>query len=443
MTDLVNLDAEREVLAGLLFFGRSAWLRVARILPSGRGFAPQHRPIFRVLASLAEQGEEATGPAMHERALALSEAAFASELDDRMSDIANYTGALPNLDFHARIVADLAARRAVIATASATAQQAANRTLALTEVVRGSVSAMVKSSTVAPSLSASNGLLDAMAHLERDSRLNGMLPGISSGLPRLDRMLDGWCPERLVVLAARPGGGKTAFGLWCAHTAASEDVETFFVTNEQPVKQLRIREIGLETNLDVRTLRSELAFAKHAAAVSAAAATIEKMPLTLVPDLDTVTAISLAVQQHNVEVAPVQLLIVDYLDYLKAEGEHERHDQALGEICRRLVKLAQQLNCCVLLLVQLRRGPEGDRKPKPPVMSDLANSAEVERAADQIILIWEPPSEDGMTHSPDMASIELVVAKNRHGPKGKVDVTWYTTVNRFEDAAKWYQRGAA
>lgn len=438
IAELVNLDAEREALAGLLFHGREAWLQMRPYLPSAGVFSPELQGAFRTLARLAESGEPATAASIREAALYLSESYVADHADALLDRLCSNIGTLDGALAHARIVGDLATRRQLIATGEALAKRASDRSVPVRDLVASSVADLTARGLPSYAGDVSDGIWDALNDLERDADLEGRLPGVGSGIPDLDNLTDGWCPQRLVVLGARPACGKTAFAVWCANEAAACDHEVYFATLEQPVKEMRKRQIALHTGIGLRALRTRAAWEQHAAVISAAAARMRAMPLTFDAAPLTAGDVSLAVKRHAaLHGKPVKVVFVDYLGWLRPEARHDRNDLALGEITKTLARLAKEVGCCVVLLAQLNRDSVKDAKRRQPVTTDLRDSDIIEHDADQIVLMWEPPDDAGVPRPRGLRRtvIELVVAKNRHGPAGSATTGWDRACNRYTAAS--------
>lgn len=439
MIDLLNLEAEREVCSALLFHGRDAWdvIRAAGLEASG--FSPEYRGPFRVLASLAERGIRADGASMREAAFLVLERRLADAVEEWSGPLMDSLGMLDTLPHHAGIVADLGRRRALFELATRMATQAVDRSIALGDLVAGGVGEMMAATQVAGKVTGtSDGLWEALEELERCAALNGALPGLSCGIPSIDALLEGFCPGRLVVLAARPGAGKTAFATFLAQQAAADDHEVLFVSLEQPIRQLQIRRLAMTTGLNLfKIKRDPHLWAQHRARVMDAANALKQMPLTFTDAADTATGIALAAQRHSATVGPVKLVVVDYLSWIRFEGKAERNDLGIGIITKRLAKIAKDLDCAVVLLAQLNRESVKDGKSRKPTLADLRDSGAIEQDADQVVLMWEPERGDTPDQYAEEAIVGFEIPKNRHGPLGSCRVRWTKATNRYRDEERY------
>lgn len=433
MTDLFSPDAEREVLATLILHGRQALGALPPGLRNPAAFSPEHRGVARVLVALAERDVPPHPVQVREAALALSERAVAEEPECVAELALGALGDLAALPRFAEVVGDLFVRREIRDAAETVVRCAGDRSLAIDALVRERIGPLV--TRAAPPQPTGDGMVDALETLDREASLGGMLPGIATGIPRLDEMLDGLCPERLIVLAARPGCGKTAFATWVAQHAADADEETYFVTLEQPIKQLQRRRLAIASRLDLREVVRRGDWGRHVGDITRFATALKAQPLTFDDRSDTATGIALAVQRHAALVTPPKLVIVDYLSWIKFEGKHDRHDLGVGSVTKALARLAKDAHCAVVLLVQINRGAVHDGKPRRPTASDLRDSGAIEQDADQVVLLWEPPVDGGPDIRGD-AEVEFVVGKNRHGPCGSVRVEWHKPTNVYREVPR-------
>jgi len=440
MTDLFALDAERELLASLAFRGQEAWLRVAPLGLTAAAFSAPHRGAWRVLVHLAERGIPATGITFREAALTLGETHLADETTDCLGSLMEFLGTLENAPVYGRIVADLAERRRVLESAEKLAAAARDRACNLTEAVRQQFGAMTSPRGVTTLTADAFG--EAMRDLATESKLGGMVPGVSVGLYDLDQTLDGFVAGRLIVLAARPGCGKTAFATFAAHQVADGGDPVLFVTLEQPIKQLQRRRIALTLGVD---LRAEIRSGRWPALlpqIEAVRPALENVPLVFDDAAHTVSEIALAVHRMRAQEQRPKLVIVDHLSWVRSDAPASTsHHIAVGKITKGLAGLAKAEDCAVLLLVQLNReSVKGGTKPRRPTLADLRDSGEIEQDADQVVMLWEPEPDDvpGRT-----AEVEFNIPKNRHGPLATHRAHWDKACNKYQKAYRYAALEAA
>lgn len=270
---------------------------------------------------------------------------------------------------------------------------------------------------------------EALEHIEAMQKRGDQLSGITTGLADLDAMLGGWQPSDLVILAARPSMGKTAFMCGAAIAAAKAGYHVAISSLEMSKRQLGIRMVALEANADVFVvnngrLRSQQDFWN----VSQAAMLLGSLPISM-DDSGIMTIDKLRAKTRQLKVkGQVDVLFVDYLQLMEGKGKRDGRQVEVSEISRGLKLLAKELNITVVALSQLSRKCE-EREDKRPIMSDLRESGAIEQDADIIIGFYR----DDVYHkeSPDAGTAELLIRKHRNGPIGDVRVAFFEKSARF------------
>jgi replicative DNA helicase len=268
------------------------------------------------------------------------------------------------------------------------------------------------------------------------------ITGVPTGIGGLDQKLLGLQPGALVVLAARPSVGKTAFALnIAAHAATKHDKVVAIFSLEMPSEQLSLRMLAAEAKLDWRRITQGMLqrndwdkIMHHADRVGAARIWLD--------DNFVLSPVELRSKCRKVkrEHGRLDLVVVDYLQLMHSPGAASR-EQEIATISRSLKQVAKELECPVLALSQLNRGVE-KRKGDPPMLSDLRESGAIEQDADVVMFLHRPGDggEDGGAPSPqsDVQDIELHIAKQRQGPTGVVEMVFFKNHTYFAEK----QRGA-
>lgn len=424
------MDAERAVLGALLLdAGPEQMLKVRNALGSASAFGhPAHQEIFVAIESLTAKGagldlisvRDTVGPS---RALEdLGGAEYFGELVD--------AGSITVQDYHLGMIRDRALRRAVHAHAARAIEAASDLSADVTVALRETVDAMA--ATVAPitghrARPIKHDLWPVMDRIEQRNRREG-LEGLTTGLTALDGLLQGLRPGQLVLIAARPSMGKTSLALHIARAAALEGAPVFVASAEMSREELVERMLGAEAqvNLRSRPLR-DLDYTN----LARAAGVLQGMPLVIDDAaVTTPAAIRLSAQYHStVNERPTQLLVVDYLQLLKGTGSNRNEE--VGGISRALkVDLAKGLGVPVIALSQLSR--EGDKQGREPRLSDLRDSGALEQDADIVIFLHQTPEQAAARQ------VKLIVAKQRNGPTGAVEVYFNRATGAWSD---WAQSG--
>jgi replicative DNA helicase len=337
-----------------------------------------------------------------------------------------------NLEFHAGIVRDYAIRRNLVAEAAQASQLARDLTRPVGDSLTGFVDRLVRAALPAPSQptkTARSDLIAVLDDIERQTRFGDCVRGVASGIEALDQLTDGWAPGRLIVIAARPKMGKTAFGLHCAREACDSDIRTHFVTAEQPRRQLLRRLVAIEARLDLRTITEPAMLDRYGPALSSAANQVAEWPLIIDQDARTPGAVRLGVQRHQAEYGPVGLVIVDYLGKFHSGERSERHDLEIAKMTCAFARLALDLEVPLLLLVQLNRNSVKDGQMRRPIVSDLRDSGAIEQDADQVLFLYRDEKSDKATR--DDRWMEVILELNRHGPTGTAEVLFERGTGRW------------
>lgn len=262
--------------------------------------------------------------------------------------------------------------------------------------------------------------------------------GVKSGFYDLDLMLHRL--EGLIILAARPGMGKTAMSINIARNVASHSPVLFF-SLEQTKEQVFERLLSAESEIPLEEIRTQayLADKLDTATIESASESL-RHPLTHLyiddtPNVNT-AYITSASRQKKFELGKIGLIVVDYLHIMQLNNKHIV--EALGDAVKDLRALSKELGCPVLLLSQLSRQPEksGDDKKKPnrrPELSDLRASGEIEQSADIVIFLYRDSyyNQAGLVPKDDLA--EAIIRKNRNGRTGIVELRWLPQYTKFKD----------
>ena len=332
-----------------------------------------------------------------------------------------------NAEHYAGIVRDHGLTRQVYSTAMRIADEAqqhrgpADEILAEAEreiLALADVGATGQVVTLAQAVSSAFERIDQRATSEGAS-------GLPTGLKDLDLKLGGLRDSELIILAARPGVGKTTLALQIARRA-SECVPVFFASLEQPHQELAERLLAAESGIDGHKLRLGTVAGMECQRLSDVGATLSKRPI-FIDDLPSQTTLRIAANARRLKQRhKVGLVIVDYLQLIQAEDRKlPRHEQ-VASMSRRLKILARELNIPVIALSQLNRASE-NRTDREPRLADLRESGAVEQDADVAILLHQPSETEPL--------ITANVAKHRNGPTGKVTLFFRAELTRFENFA--------
>lgn len=262
-----------------------------------------------------------------------------------------------------------------------------------------------------------------------------VITGIPTGFYDIDRLTTGFHPGDLVVVAARPGMGKTSFGLSILHhLSITKQIPTAFFSLEMSKEQIAMRLLGEETKIPLRKIRSGFLSNQELDNITTAALKMMKSPL-YIDDTASISILDLKAKARRLKKeADIQLIVVDYLQLVSSGRRSESRQQEVAEVSRSLKALAKELSIPVIALAQLSRQAEM-RSDKRPQLADLRESGAIEQDADLVMFIHRPeyykknpsPQEEGLA--------EIIIAKQRNGPTGVVNLAFIKEITKFENLA--------
>ena len=264
-------------------------------------------------------------------------------------------------------------------------------------------------------------------HLDELASNAGQLPGLPTGFSMLDQYIGGLNKSDLILLGARPGMGKTAIALNMAMSAAKKSNKTVVIFQlEMSRSQLATRLLSAEGFIDSKKLRMGNLTDEDWQKMAEATQTLQKMSI-MIDENSGITVPEMKAKCRRLG-DQLGLIVIDYLQLMHAPKHTDNRVQEVAEISRSLKIMAKELNVPVLCCCQLSRGPEG-RQDKRPMLSDLRESGSIEQDADIVLFIYrEDYYNDG---SENKNAAELIVAKNRHGETGKIDLQWMGQFTAF------------
>ena len=272
-------------------------------------------------------------------------------------------------------------------------------------------------------------VINALERIEKASRIQGNVTGIATGFIDLDYRMSGLQPSDLILVAARPSMGKTAFVLNRAqYTAFHSELATAIFSLEMSKEQLVNRLFSLESRVDAQALRNGNLSDTEWEKLIEGAGTIGRSNL-IIDDTPGISINELRSKcrkyklEHN-----IQLVIIDYLQLMSGNGKTDSRQQEISEISRSLKALARELHVPVIALSQLSRAVE-QRPDHRPMLSDLRESGAIEQDADVVMFLYRDDYYNKDTDRKNIA--EVIIAKQRNGPIGTVSLVWLPQYTKF------------
>ncbi len=433
-----SAEAEQSIIGGLLLENQ-VWDKVGTKLCEADFYRTEHRILFRAIHHLAGKNQP------FDVVTLLDTLKSNNELDDAggeayLFELANNTPSVANVSAYADIVREKSVQRQLISVATAIADSAYNpgerevpelldfaerKVFAIAEQTAGEGGPEIIKSILVRAVEK----IDALYHS------GDAITGLSTGLADLDEMTSGLQPADLIIMAGRPSMGKTTLAMNIAeHVAIKTTKPVLVFSMEMPADSLAMRMMSSLGRIDQHRIRTGKLEDDDWPRVTSAVHMLSEASL-FIDDSPALSPAEMRARARRVmkEHGQLGLIVVDYLQLMKIAGfKADNRTAEISEISRSLKSLAKELSVPVIALSQLNRSLE-QRQDKRPVMSDLRESGAIEQDADLICFIYrdEVYNED----SPDKGCAEIIIAKQRNGPIGRVRVAFLGKYTRFEDLA--------
>ena len=276
-------------------------------------------------------------------------------------------------------------------------------------------------------------LLENLKIIDEASKNKDKIVGIPTGFKELDEKTSGLQRSDLVIVAARPAMGKTAFALNIAQQSAVKAGSSVIIFSlEMGKEQLGQRLLAMQARVEMQKLKQGDLDRTDWDRISMAANDLNGTKIVI----DDTPGISLMEMRNKCRRLKAEqgldLVVVDYLQLMRFDGKADSRQQEISAISRNMKLLAREMDCPVIVLSQLSRAPE-QRPDKRPILSDLRESGSIEQDADIVIFLYRDDYYNPETETPGVC--EINIAKHRSGPTGKIELTWVSRYTKFSDKA--------
>ncbi len=431
-----NLDAEQSLL-GAMLLSRDAIAAAVETCSADDFYKPAHAHIFDAVTTLYSRGEPADPVTVADelsRAGLLDAAGGLTSLTTLQAE----TPATANAARYARIVEEHALLRRLISVAGEIAELGYSVPEDVTAAVDHAEAMVfdVAERRVTDSLKPLQALLvESLDRLERLFDRGETITGVPTGYLDLDERLYGLQPSTLVIVGARPAMGKTAFALgMAAHAAMEARVPTLVFSLEMSHEELTQRLLVAEARVDAGRIRNGRLAESDWPKISHAIARLGDAPL-FIDDNPNLTVMEIRAKARRLKAREggLGLIVVDYLQLMSGRQSAENRQIEVSSISRGLKILARELEVPVVALSQLSRNLEM-RADKRPVLADLRESGSLEQDADVVLFLYR--DEMYNADSADRGTAEVIVAKHRNGPTGKLQLAFLDHYTRFANMAR-------
>ena len=441
------VSVEQSVL-GAMMLERDAIPKTIEILQRGSFYTERHNLIYDAILSLFERSNPVDmitlGDELKRRGK-LDEVGGAYYLTELTSTVATAA----NVEYHARILAEKSLLRKLIETMTTMVGRAYDPTADAFELLDEAESDIFKisDSQLSRAATSMNDVLkETLTRLESIHGREGGITGVPSGFKRVDQMTGGWQPSDLIIIAARPSMGKTAFSLAMARNAAlhhEKQTGVAIFSLEMSSGQLAQRLLTSEARVDAQAARTGRLSDDDWPRLARAAGKLSEAPI-FIDDTPGLTVLELRAKCRRLKAEhDIGLIIVDYLQLMHGSGmgKNSNREQEIAHISRSLKGLAKELNVPVIALSQLSRAVETRGGDKRPQLSDLRESGSIEQDADVVAFIYRA-ERYGITVDENGNSTEglaeLIIGKQRNGPIGDVSLAFVHQHARFENLTTFY-----
>lgn len=441
-------DAELSVVGGVLFNGK-VFALVSDILNPDDFYDAKHEAIWTAFLRLDAESKaiDLVSVAAEMRKAGLMGKLGAHGFESYLATLLNNVSTTENIASHARLVKDKALSRRVIIEAGRIQQLGYSDEVegaALLDTAQASLFALGTGNVRAPYEEARTVLHKTLTTLEARFRAKKAITGIPTGFASFDDMTAGLQPKELIIVAARPSMGKTAFVMNCAEFAGiDQKIPCLIFSVEMGKEQLMERMICSRASVESQKMRSGFLESRDWIAITKASSLIAEAPIVIDDSPSpTITEIRARARRWRADpaiwsnsAATTGLIVIDYLQLIKGSpmGKEYSREREISEISRSLKALAKELRCPVVALSQLNRSLE-NRADKRPMLSDLRESGAIEQDADTICFIYR--DEYYNKESQDKGIAEIIIGKQRSGPTGTAQLAWVSRYTQFGNLAE-------
>ncbi len=426
-----NIEAEQAVL-GAIFIEPEAIVTATEKLTSEDFYRAAHQRIYSVMTSLAERGEPVdlvTVTAELQDKKWLEEVGGVSYL----SDLANAVPTAANVEYYSQIVEEKSLLRRLIRVATNIAAEGYAEEEEVDIILNEAEKTILEVShkkNASAFISIKDVLVEAYENIEKLQNRTDDITGIPTGFSELDRMTAGFQRNDLIIVAARPSVGKTAFALNIAQNVATKTDENVAIFSlEMGASQLVMRMICAEGNIDAQRLRTGSLIEEDWTKLTMAMGSLSRAGI-YIDDTPGIRVNDIRAKCRRLKQEKgLGMILIDYLQLIRGDGRSgENRQQEVSEISRSLKALARELEVPVIALSQLSRGVES-RQNKRPMMSDIRESGSIEQDADIVAFLYRDDYYDKESENKDI--IEIIIAKQRNGPVGTVELAFVKEYNKF------------
>jgi len=428
-----DVDTESACLASALL-NREALLRVTEILQPEDFYLEKHKLIFEAIIELEKKGLPVDLTTVRQR---LIDQNYFEKIGGNaaLAEIYQSASTSVNAEAYAKRVKEMSLRRKLIEVSELSIEKCFNRTISTEELldeVERDIFRVTEQRVTSDYKFIEQILTQTLEDITSWYKTKKVVTGVPSGFIDLDETLTGFHGSELIIVAARPGMGKTAFALNIMNNVAiRSNIPVLFFSLEMPATQLGMRMLCIESMIDSQRVRTGHIDQDEFRKLLSVSARLSKAPI-YIDDSPSANILEIRAKARRLaQKVPLGLIIVDYLQLITSLSKVERHLQ-IAEISRLLKQLARELNIPVIALSQLSRAVES-RSEQIPTLADLRESGAIEQDADVVMFIYREEKVKKETDKKGIATI--IVAKQRSGPIRDIDLRFWDKYTKFGNLA--------
>jgi len=425
-----NVQAEQSVL-GAMLLDTDAILTAIELLKSYDFYRDDHKEIFEVILELFDKTEPVDLITVSDLLKQKGKLGDIGGLE-YLTNIANVVPTTSNVKYYAKIVEEKSILRRLIKTSCEIVNigyEAAEEVSVVLEKAEKNIFDILEKRNIQGFYPIKDILIDAFNLLEKLYNNKGMLTGIPSGFLDLDFKTAGFHKSDLVLIAARPAMGKTAFVLNIAtHAAIHARIPVAIFSLEMAKEQLVNRIMCSEAMVDGQKMKTGKLDDEDWQKIARVLGPLSEAPIFIddTPGI-SVTEIKAKCRKLKLE-KNIGLVLIDYLQLMQGKGKTENRQQEISEISRSLKIMAKELNVPVITLSQLSRAAES-RSDHRPILSDLRESGAIEQDADIVMFLYRDDYYNPETEKKNIA--EVIISKHRNGSTGTIELKWFGEYTKF------------
>ena len=431
-----NLEAERAILGAVMIDG-DAMMNVTDILRPDHFYKEAHKEIFDAALTLYQDGEPVDLVTVGE----LLKRRKTLEAAGGRAYLGELTGAVvstANVEQYARIVEEKSVLRSLIKASSEIVEEGYSSERETGEILEDAEKKIfdISQKRQHKNVTHIREVLDRnLAHIQELSKQVGELRGITTGFADLNQLTSGLLKSDLIIIAARPSMGKTAFALNIAVNAAKAGGKVLLFSLEMSEELLTERMLSAESLVEIKKLREGNLEEEEFQKLSDGSERLNGLEIYIddTPGIAP-TVIKNKCKRMIMEKKGLDLVVIDYLQLMSMEGKTENRTLEISALTRYLKQLAREIDCPVVVLSQLSRSVEA-RTDKRPVLSDLRESGSIEQDADLVMFLYREEYYK-KEESTRPGECDIIIAKHRNGPTDTVTLTWLGKYTKFADKAR-------